>query len=181
MTLKAGRLGIGTSEPRAALDVRGGIYAPGIVQIQSSSFTGNASGANINFTTISGLTTRITPKSRSSKIFVMLNLYWAGILDSYFQGNVKRDGTVIAKNDGIGSASATSFAMLNYDRESYFLGNVGFSYLDTPNTDNEIEYTVEVRNRGIGSSTWYINRTSNTGDANRLTAVSTLTLIEVQQ
>tara|TARA_B110000483_G_C17991324_1_gene463608 strand:- start:296 stop:631 length:336 start_codon:yes stop_codon:yes gene_type:complete len=111
----------------------------------------------------------------------MLNLYWAGILDSYFQGNVKRDGTVIAKNDGIGSASATSFAMLNYDREAYFLGNVGFSYLDTANTDNEIEYTVEVRNRGIGSSTWYINRTSNTGDANRLTAVSTLTLIEVQQ
>jgi len=29
MTLKAGRLGIGTSEPRAALDVRGGIYANG--------------------------------------------------------------------------------------------------------------------------------------------------------
>ena len=181
MTLKAGRLGIGTSEPRAMLDVRGGIYAPGIVQIQSSSFTGNASGANINFTTISGLTTRITPKSRSSKIFVMLNLYWAGISDSYFQGNVKRDGTVIAKNDGIGSASATSFAMLNYDRPTYFLGNVGFSYLDTPNTDNEIEYTVEVRNRGIGNYTWYINRTSDTADANRLTAVSTLTLIEVQQ
>jgi hypothetical protein len=29
MTLKAGRLGIGTSEPRAALDVRGGIHANG--------------------------------------------------------------------------------------------------------------------------------------------------------
>ena len=29
MTLKAGRLGIGTSEPRAMLDVRGGIYANG--------------------------------------------------------------------------------------------------------------------------------------------------------
>jgi hypothetical protein len=31
MTLKAGRLGIGTSEPRAALDVRGDIYAVGSV------------------------------------------------------------------------------------------------------------------------------------------------------
>ena len=38
MTLKAGRLGIGTSEPRAALDVRGGIYAPGtIVQVKYAS------------------------------------------------------------------------------------------------------------------------------------------------
>ena len=38
MTLKAGRLGIGTSEPMAALDVRGGIYAPGtIVQVKYAS------------------------------------------------------------------------------------------------------------------------------------------------
>ena len=39
MTLKAGRLGIGTSEPRAMLDVRGGLDVTGDVNIPSGRFT----------------------------------------------------------------------------------------------------------------------------------------------
>jgi len=184
MTLKAGRLGIGTSEPRAALDVRGDLFGPGIIQVQSTTFNGITSGSSNSFTTLPGLTTRITPKRPGSKILVLLNLFWSAASDAYFQGNVKRDGTVIAKQEGsVGSAAKTSFAMLNYDRPSYFLGNIGFSYLDDSNMGTgSIEYTVEVRNRGVApSQSWYINYTSNTGDANRLTGVSTLTLIEIQQ
>ena len=183
MTLKAGRLGIGTSEPRAALDVRGDLFGPGIVQVQSTTFDGITSGNSNSFTTLPGLTTRITPKKPGSKILVLLNLFWSGSDDSYFQGNVKKDGSVLVKQEGsVGSASKTSFAMLNYDRGIYFLGNIGFSYLDDANIGTEeIEYTVEVRNRYTGSTSWYINYTSNTADANRLTAVSTLTLIEIQQ
>ena len=72
--------------------------------------------------------------------------------------------------------------MLNYVRGQYFLGNIGFSYLDDTNIGTEpIEYTVEVRNRAFSSQSWYINYTSDTADANRLTGVSTLTLIEIQQ
>ena len=186
LTLKAGRLGIGTSEPRAALDVRGDIFGPGIIQVQSTTFNGIASGSGISFATISGLTTSIIPKRTGSKILVLLNLFWSGSADAYFQGNVKKDGTILVKQEGsVGSASKTSFGMLNYDREAYFLGNIGFSYLDDTNIGTKpIEYTVEVRNRAIsapGYMNWYINYTSSTADANRLTAVSTLTLIEIQQ
>ena len=186
LTLKGGRLGIGTSEPRAMLDVRGDMYGPGIIQVQSTTFDGITSGSSISFTTLSGLTTSITPKRTGSKILVLLNLFWSGTDDAYFQGNVKKDGTVLVKQEGsVGSASKTSFGMLNYDRPQYFLGNIGFSYLDDTNIGTEaIEYTVEVRNRAIsapGYTNWYINYTSSTSDANRLTAVSTLTLIEIQQ
>ena len=183
MTLKAGRLGIGTSEPRAALDVRGDLFGPGVVQVRSTTFDGITSGSSSSFITLSGLTTSITPKRTGSKILVLLNLFWSGQDDAYFQGNVKKDGTVLVKQEGsVGSASKTSFAMLNYVRGQYFLGNIGFSYLDDTNIGTEpIEYTVEVRNRAFSSQSWYINYTSDTADANRLTGVSTLTLIEIQQ
>ena len=183
MTLKAGRLGIGTSEPMAALDVRGDIFGRGIIQVQSTTFNGITSGNSNSFTTLPGLTTKITPKRPGSKILVLLNLFWSGPTDAYFQGNVKKDGTVLVKQEGsVGSASKTSFASYNYDRAIYCLGNIGFSYLDDSNIGTQpIEYTVEVRNRYSGSQYWYINYTSNTADANRLTGVSTLTLLEIQQ
>ena len=38
MTLKAGRLGIGTSEPRAALDVRGNVQVGGIITSNNPAF-----------------------------------------------------------------------------------------------------------------------------------------------
>ena len=183
MTLKAGRLGIGTSEPRAALDVRGDIFGRGIIQVQSTTFNGITSGNSNSFTTLPGLTTKITPKRPGSKILVLLNLFWSAGTDAYFQGNVKKDGAVLVKQEGsVGSASKTSFATYNYDRAIYCLGNIGFSYLDDSNIGTQpIEYTVEVRNRYSGSQSWYINYTSNTADANRLTGVSTLTLLEIQQ
>uniref|UniRef100_A0A6C0CP91 F5/8 type C domain-containing protein n=1 Tax=viral metagenome TaxID=1070528 RepID=A0A6C0CP91_9ZZZZ len=187
MTLKAGRLGIGTSEPRAMLDVRGDIFGRGIIQVQSTTFNGTASGTGTSFATLSGLTTSITPKRTGSKILVLLNLFWSGSNDAYFQGNVKKDGTVLVKQEGsVGSASKTSFGCFgSYNRGIYSLKNIGFSYLDDTNIGTEpIEYTIEVRNRALTAANyndWWINYTSSTNDANRLTAVSTLTLIEIQQ
>ena len=180
------RVGIGLGDgeaPGAVLDVRGDIFGPGIIQVQSTTFNGIASGNSNSFTELPELTTRITPKRSGSKILVLLNLFWSGASDAYFQGNVKKNGSVLVKQEGsVGNATKTSFAMLNFDRAQYFLGNIGFSYLDGSNIGTQsIEYTVEVRNRYTTNATWYINYTSDTADANRLTGVSTLTLIEIQQ
>ena len=169
------------------LDVRGDIFGPGIIQVQSTTFNGTASGTGTSFTTLSGLTTSITPKRTDSKILILLNLFWSGSDDAYFQGNIKKDGTVLVKQEGsVGSASKTTFgAFGSYNRGIYALKNVGFSYLDDTNIGTEpIEYTIEVRNRALTAANymdWWINYTSSTNDANRLTAVSTLTLIEIQQ
>ena len=48
MTLKAGRLGIGTSEPRATLDVRGGISATGIAGFKTVFFGGRGGNNGID-------------------------------------------------------------------------------------------------------------------------------------
>jgi len=48
MTLKAGRLGIGTSEPRAMLDVRGGISATGIAGFKTVFFGGRGGDNGID-------------------------------------------------------------------------------------------------------------------------------------
>ena len=71
MTLKAGRLGIGTSEPRAMLDVRGGIYAPGTVVQVITKYNGSqlvytSSGGNP--VEMGWATQTIQPKFSNSKM-----------------------------------------------------------------------------------------------------------------
>jgi len=71
MTLKAGRLGIGTSEPKAMLDVRGGIYAPGTVVQVITKYNGSqlvytSSGGNP--VEMGWATQTIQPKFSNSKM-----------------------------------------------------------------------------------------------------------------
>ena len=71
MTLKAGRLGIGTSEPRAMLDVRGDLYAPGtIVQVEQTVKTNPSAVTSTTEVDIGGLSVDITPKFGTSKVLV---------------------------------------------------------------------------------------------------------------
>ena len=51
MTLKAGRLGIGTSEPRAALDVRGDVHISGSLRKTRAQLFARSSGSSENTTT----------------------------------------------------------------------------------------------------------------------------------
>ena len=163
----------------------------GIVQVKSTSFTGTESG-NADWEHIEDLDVTITPSSSSNKIFLKLDLHWSGANDAYFQGLVYRSiggsDTIVVKNDGIGYAEECSFASRNNNitnpvgNATYQLENLGFSYLDSPNTNAEITYKIKVRNRFAGSAVeraWYINRTSSINDGNRLTGVSTFTAFEV--
>jgi hypothetical protein len=102
MTLKAGRLGIGTSEPRAALDVRGRImraYNPGevieelnsicdgsTVVVQSGSYT----MANITSTltgtlthqVITGSTINYTPPPGTKRVYYRFLFHWSALQNS---------------------------------------------------------------------------------------------------
>ena len=75
VTFKGGRLGIGTEEPRAVLDVRGSFHAPGtVVQVVTNPIIGqtsytSSSGADVN---LAVLQTSVTPKFSNSKMVVQV-------------------------------------------------------------------------------------------------------------
>jgi len=121
MTLKAGRLGIGTSEPRAALDVRGRIlreYNPGevieelnsicdgsTVVVQSGSYdmadvTTGQDGTN-SYATITGSTIIYTPPPGTKRVYYRFWYHWQSASESGISHHkIQVDG-----NDIYGSAS----------------------------------------------------------------------------
>jgi hypothetical protein len=189
---EGGNVGIGTNNPSQKLEVNGNLKVNGnvesnnngIVQVKSSSFLGTLSGSSGSW--ITGLNVSITPSSSTNKIFLNLDLHWSGAQDAYFQGFIYRfvgggSQQLVVRHNGAGSATRSSFGNRNtsHSGNQYQLENLGFSYLDSPNTTSNISYRVYVRNRGFGHGAFYINYTSSTNDSNRLTGVSTFTAFEV--
>mgnify|MGYP001326369420 CR=1 FL=1 len=187
-----GNVGIGTNNPSQKLEVNGNLKVngnvesnnKGIVQVKSSSFLGTLSGSSGSW--ITGLNVSITPSSSTNKIFLNLDLHWSGVQDAYLQGFIYRfvgggSQQLVVRHNGAGNATRSSFGNRNNSLAGhpYQLENLGFSYLDSPNTTSNISYRVYVRNRGYGHGAFYINYTSNTSDSNRLTGVSTFTAFEV--
>ena len=190
---KDGNVGIGIENPTEKLEVNGNLKVngnvesnnKGIIQVKSSSFLGTLSGSSGSW--ITGLNVSITPSSSTNKIFLNLDLHWSGAQDAYFQGFIYRfvggsaSGQLVVIHNGVGSATRSSFGNRNNSLgdHPYQLENLGFSYLDSPNTTSNISYRVYVRNRGFSHGAFYINYTSSTNDSNRLTGVSTFTAFEV--
>ena len=94
MTLKAGRLGIGTSEPRAALDVRGSFRAPGtIVQVEQS-IKRNDSTTSTSVSDIPGLGVTIHPKFGTSKILVSYQINMGGNYHMFLRVKRTQNGMI---------------------------------------------------------------------------------------
>jgi hypothetical protein len=159
MTLKAGRLGIGTSEPKAALDVRGigqfgSIYAPGtIVQVQHNS--GNSSlsysssaAANYNdipLTSATGLKLSITPTKTTSKVHVNLNvLAYLSISNGSANGVRmqvwRRIGTTYNRVYGRGSATLHDLHWYRESIDNFPHVHISLSFVDSPSTVLACEY-----------------------------------------
>jgi Flp pilus assembly protein TadG len=121
MTLKAGRLGIGTSEPRAALDVRGRImreYNPGEIIEELNSIcdgstvavlSGSYQMANVtagqdgtaSYATITGSTIIYTPPPGTKRVYYRFWYHFMGVSESAISHHkIQVDG-----NDIYGSAS----------------------------------------------------------------------------
>ena len=118
----------------------------------------------------------------------MLNLFVAGSNDAYIQGLVKRTigettSTLIA-NTGVGSASNLSFGIHNTNASAIYdnwLFPIGFRYLDSPNTTQQISYFIQLRNRYTGTSTnsiIYINSPELMAWSNP-SSISTMTAFEI--
>ena len=148
MTLKAGRLGIGTSEPRAALDVRGIIRGPGLsIQTVSSTKTDTSFFSGTSVTDIGGLSITIHPKFANSKIYVGYHILYGGWGRNFFRLKRTRGSSTSYFRSDLGpldhattSRATTTDAFGNNDGSTR---SASFFTLDNANGLEPITYTVE--------------------------------------
>jgi len=135
MTLKAGRLGVGTSEPRAALDVRGRImreYNPGEIIEELNSIcdgstvavlSGSYKMANVtagqdgtaSYATITGSTIIYTPPPGTKRVYYRFWYHWQAVEASGISHHkIQVDG-----NDIYGSASCIASQYYSNDHANF--------------------------------------------------------------
>ena len=163
----------------------------GILQVVSStkqdawSYTANTTAAaDITGTDQNGsgsvFCVKITPSSASNKILFTCNfMLGMGGGAAYVQGFVKRDSTTLLPGThGTGNMVNCTFGRSGTG-SSYYVENVGFTLLDSPNSTSELTYKVQF-GKGDGSYEVYVNRpaTLDNQPYNTLGS-STLTVMEV--
>jgi hypothetical protein len=166
MTLKAGRLGIGTSEPRAMLDVRGGFYAPGtIVQVESSTRTNPYTNSGvITPTDVPSLGVTITPKFSTSKVLVSYVVN-ANSANGHGFLRVKRTQGGADTFIGLGDAADNRVRCTSYmfGNNGNFLESYSFDFLDSADSTTPITYQLQM---WVTSSTYTYRINVSTTDTN---------------
>lgn len=147
-----------------------------VLQIQSVIKTDTFSMTSTTFADVTGLSVSITPKSTTSKIFVMAAVSGTGQLSSTnFFGRLMRDSTAIAVADAASSRTQSTIAARDQDNGSV----MPVMFLDSPATVSSVTYKIQVRSQGSGSAI-YINRTGPDADsATTARTVSSITVFEV--
>jgi len=165
---KGGRLGIGTPEPRAVLDVKGdldvrgigqfgSIYAPGtIIQVRTNdddaastgntslnfTTTANASSGDIPIAQATGLKATITPRSTKSRIYVDFHVL------TYFRNMTNNNGARLQVWRKIGSTYTRVYGISGKHDLHHYDAQTGSKHAYTrctfvdnsPNTLQECEY-----------------------------------------
>lgn len=168
---------------------RSGLDQETIVQVQHFTFRNTWSQALANGQTFypTPLTKSINPIYSDSKIYMNFFIhggtsYWEN------QGKVGRvigsgSNTFIGVGDAEGVRQQCGWCTLKYDMgyDEQDWHNVGYQYVDTPNTISTVTYTMWMS--GYSTNTIHINRTdldSNT-DTYYYQPISTVTLMEIRQ
>jgi hypothetical protein len=148
MALKAGRLGIGTMEPRAHLDVRGNFFSQNMIcQTQQYEYYGSHVYLASGSTTV--LTCPFTPKYLNSKILIEMSCP-IQTPNTYFNIFVNRVTTDITSTPG-------SYGIISYNCSSNLGGHfvhTGLGY-DSPATTSTINYNV-VFEHGSGDALYLL-------------------------
>ena len=154
----------------------------GIIQVKSVVKTDVFTSTSTSFVDITGMTLNITPSSSSSKILVIAQCHVSGE-DAGTGIMLDRDGTEPLKANADGSKQR--FTIIGTYAESsgevrYGNGANHISFLDSPNTTNQVTYKLKAKTRS--SSTFYVNSTRYTdNNTNASLGTSTLTVMEILQ
>jgi hypothetical protein len=154
-----------------------------VIQTVSSAQTAYSSAS---FLTIDELTTSITPTSSSSKILIVVSMMVGIGANAYAFAKFQRNGADIAGAKGSPTASsptAATFEMLfntNSGSQSQHAYPNNFMYLDSPATTSSTSYSIVANGQQTGAVTFYLNRAVGpNGDANNISGISTMTLMEI--
>ena len=159
----------------------GGLGAPTILQVVSTTKTDTFTTTSAGFTDITGLSASITPSSASSKIYCVATVNGAsttGNDSSRAMVRLLRDATAIAVGDANGSRTQMSFNLSTRGTNSgKILMNGTVNFLDSPATTSATTYKMQVASEGV---TAIINRQESDADNSDVgLAVSSITLMEV--
>ena len=153
----------------------------GIIQIKQTVKTDTFSLAtNDVMTDITGLSVTITPTSGSSKVFVSCSWEHSSSDDNSFgmfflRRVISGTTTNLLLGDSRGSSQrCTRSAMRVQNLEAKASS---FDFLDSPSTTSQITYKLGMENHHTG--TIIVGGTSDTGDDNRTSTPSIITVMEV--
>lgn len=136
-----------------------GGFTGNIIQAQFGSLSTPINTANTNFQA-TGLNVSITPKYNNSKILILGCCQGVWNSGSYISLRMLRDTTPIYTFADLAYASTRS-------------GSVGINFLDSPTTTNTINYNIQFKSYGAGTS--YFNDYGNSP------VLSTIIALELQQ
>lgn len=151
----------------------------GTLQVVQTVKTDTFVTTSATFTTVTGLTASITPRSTSSKILVLAQIaHGYGNNTGWGHFKVTRGGTDIYVGDSAGSRVRAVFGGQTGVNALDQVSSESIVELDSPASTSTLTYQVEVRQSNAGSV--HVNRSANDAD-NALAprGASSITLIEV--
>jgi len=154
-----------------------------VLQVVSTTLTGDTSTTSLTFVDVSGLSVSITPSSTSSKILVFGHACMSCTTSSRFGGwhiRLMRDSTIMS----VGTTSAatqldSAGGGLRYDPH-HSAQSESFHELDSPSSTSSLTYKLQYARTNYSAITVYVNRmgdiVTTDYDGN---GVSTITAMEI--
>ena len=160
------------------LNVGSGVYIPGhIIQVVSAEET--AASSSTSSSAVNIISVNITPKSNSSKIYIMASVHASTASSSRAGVGLYKGSSPVVRGDASGSRSRVYGQVQNSDTGIF--SSITMSYLDSPATTSQITYSAKMEPEG-GSTVFYINRSAQDADSgSRFRGVSAITVMEIAQ
>ena len=139
--------------------------AGNILQVVQVVKTDTFSSNSDTFVDLTGLSATITPSATSSKVLVQASVVFGGSNDAYNAGQLVRGSTVLGLAPADGNRTQSTFTLNGEGATAqHKLQNLGFTYLDSPNTTSATTYKLQGRTYTGDNRYFTINKTYLDGD-----------------
>jgi hypothetical protein len=159
--------------------------AGSVLQVVQTHYTGIASSTSATPANVSGFSATITPSSASSRILVMVTVYFGFNNDAYPYILVTRNGTAIG--NGVNATgnqvnvflSGPNVSGVNASSEQYKYVPAAKNFLDSPSSTSALTYQIQFAQPWLGDL-GYINQQQDTANDPYIQSTgSTITLMEI--